>query len=154
MTDLRTLFAAVAGVGVGLTLIVFGVRELLEGLRTRAWPRAPGAITVSRLEEGPRDRWFIRQYRSVLSYAFDAGGKTWTGHRITVDSNGHDLSYLGSARARIDRYPVGAQVDVYFDPSDPSKTVLEPGVPSQLVFALLFGVCFASVGAWLFLGRR
>ena len=153
MTDLRAILAPYAGFGLGLLLTGLGLREWLQGMRTRAWPSTRGTITTSRLDEGPRDRWFIKQYRAVISYAFHAAGKEWAGDRITVSSDARDLNYRRSAQARVDRYSIGAKVDVYFDPSDPSKSVLKRGVPPRVLFVLLLGPCFLALGAWLFSSR-
>src|SRR5262245_58812245 len=151
--DLKTIIAPYVLSGLGLFFIGQSVREWIQGRHSRGWPAARGAITISRLEEGPRDRLWIRQYAAVLSYAFEVAGQTWTGNRITVDSSGYDLSYLGTAQAKVDQYPVGAPVEVYFDPADPSRSVLQRGVPRAVPIGLALGLCFLVAGVWLFTGH-
>jgi hypothetical protein len=45
------------------------------------------------------------------------------------------------------RYPVGAQVPVYYRPEEPEFAVLEPGVQSDTLFALPFSVLLLLGGS-------
>jgi len=139
-------------IGAGLLLFVLGAREIIQGVRTRSWSVASGAITHSELEEQSRDRLLIRQYRVVLSYAFDVAGEKRIGHRVTIDG-GTDLLYRRSAQALRDRYPVGTPVDVFFDAADPSRTVLERGVPRGVPLGLAFAACLVLGGVLVVTGR-
>jgi hypothetical protein len=48
------------------------------------------------------------------------------------------------------RYPVGAEVDVYYDSENPDKNVLEPGVRGGSLLPIVIGLLFLIVGVLIF----
>jgi hypothetical protein len=63
------------------------------------------------------------------SYSYRVGDNTYTGTRIRLG----DFSDIGTrkyedARAEIDHFKVGAVTAVFYDPANPSSSVLEPHV--------------------------
>ena len=56
-----------------------------------------------------------------VTYAYTAGGTTLQGNRVSVGVTG------GNARAIVQKYPAGTDVQVFYDPSKSSSAVLEPG---------------------------
>jgi Protein of unknown function (DUF3592) len=59
-----------------------------------------------------------------------------------------DYSSTAAGRAQdiVARYPDGAAVTVYYDPVDPSDSVLEPGGTRGIAFLRLIGWAFAAGG--------
>lgn len=100
--------------------VIWGDFEAAErSRRSLTWPSVPGVI-VSSSYEPSRGGKVMRSCRAWFRYRYEVGG-----HALV---NG--TSRLGSScRALEDEvasYPPGREVLVYYDPDDPSDTVLNP----------------------------
>jgi hypothetical protein len=136
---------------VGAATIAAGLYLSRAGRETRGFTRTRGRIVVSRVDEvpGPAEEGGTR-YRAVVRYAYEARGRGYESERVSVGSHaGTTSSDPGEARGWVRRYPAGAEVDVWFDPSDPSRAVLVRGVSTAQV-ALAIAVGLALVGLGMF----
>lgn len=113
------------------------VRFLSESL---TWPTVSGRITASRIESGRETDAVVFKYR----YTVD--GRTYTGTRAN----------FALRSVRLHDYPVGLPVVVYYRPSHPKTSVLEPGghvsllgaiwtVIAILLASILLGACLWSI---------
>ena len=146
----------------GITFAICGLvaimvaRSMSEQDRTIAgWPRAPGMITTSRIENvqtTTRDnRGFSRRITvpaPVLKFTYTALGQ---------EQQGDQVSRFGMAFTPdpLIRYPVGQAVMVYYDPAEPTTAYLEaPQSPASKIFAII-GSVFVLIGiAAPFVARR
>lgn len=66
----------------------------------------------------------ITGYRQVVTWSFSLRGKPYTGKARSgaVSTRPPGVARLGAA------FRAGARVWIYYDPRDPSRSVLEPGV--------------------------
>jgi len=149
----RRLFGVIATGVVGLSCIIWGVREAIKGARARKWRSTNGVITVSRVQPDWQDRWGNQLYRVVISYAFPVAGTSRVGHQVCVGDAGGGGLDAGKAQRRADRYAIGTPVEVYYDPLDPSRTLLETGISGNVVAGILFGVLTLGAGALMLLWR-
>ena len=135
----------------GLAFVVVGVEVIVMmlvmanlGRASWRWTRAPGRIVQSYVQQtGNGD------YKTCISYRYQADG---------VDYDSGTISYIGKAmsgmrdsyetyRAEILRFPIGLEVDVFYDPNQPPVAVLERGAKAGDVAACcLFGVVFIIAG--------
>jgi hypothetical protein len=136
-------------------MILAGLRQSARGRETRGWTRTSGRITSSYVEEipGPAEDGGTH-FRSVVRYAYEARGRTFESERVSVASSPVSTTAdRAEAQQVVDRYPAGSAVNVWFDPGDPHRSVLERGVPrAQAVIPFLIGL--ALIGAGLFLLAR
>ena len=132
---------------VGLVFaVILGIalRPYLEEARSVRWDQASGVVVVSeiRTREGFRGstaRYLDLRYRYSL-----VNGQSYFGHRVTVGHRPVETDGLAQ------RYPVGREVLVYFDPARPDSAVLEPGLDAERRFLFhCTAVCLALVSAWL-----
>lgn len=124
------------GVLVGLAGIGIAVAAYCEGLAGEAsagWPRAPGFVESASVVEIPTR---VTSYHAEIRYRFTVQGRSYTGDRLSYNFKPSDKD--GCARV-VGRYPPGCQVQVSYDPADPSSNVLEPGTAdgTHLKMALL-----------------
>jgi len=98
------------------------------------WPSVPGEILESeispRLAAGPGSD---QTHSLSMRYRYLIDGQQLEGTRLhTLPS---ELLSGDKAREIQARFPVGAQVSVHYDPEDPQRSLLEPGVAldSELV---------------------
>ncbi|MBK8575895.1 MAG: DUF3592 domain-containing protein [Elusimicrobia bacterium] len=102
-----------------------------NGHRSADWSTTVGQITESRLVSE------VDLYRVEIRYTYEVAGKSYMGERV---------SSLGVFvdPGLVEKYPKGKTVTVTYNPSDPSKAVLEPGTkvnwPKFPLFALLVTV--------------
>jgi hypothetical protein len=130
------VFAVIAMLTVG-TLTKY--REVREVAR---WPKTSGRIVksssesrsiVTHIEPGGRhdsSEWRSRTNTEVRNFAaivfdYSIGGRRHTGTRVGIRA---DPGNAGVAET-LARYPVGKKVDVFYDPAQPSRSVLERDLP-------------------------
>jgi hypothetical protein len=135
-----------------VVLIVFG-RQILQGLKSRNWPTAAGTVQDARIqmhqstdEEGD----VTTTYEAFVQYRYSVSGREYQGMRRTFS----DVRTSSRSRTEkiLERYPPGGSVTVYYDPEDPSASVLEPGVGAMSYILLLLVLAFLVFGVVGLLG--
>jgi len=119
-------------------------------IRTRhaaRWPTTMARITKSevRVDHGNLEDVTSVVNVPVVEYEFTVGGKVYNGSRVNAvdDKNNRDV------QARLDRYPAGATVPVYYKPDDPAEAVLEHNLPmpAPAMYSIAGGIFMAGVAA-------
>jgi hypothetical protein len=130
-------------VAVGITIVSPGLVDIRDGWASRSWPTVPGLVTGSTVRADDSDD--LPEYRVSVTYEYSVDGRQYVGRHIGI----LDEVYSDSQPARDEaaQYPVGASVDVYYSPEDPSSAVLEPGVSQIGLWASpALGGCCALAG--------
>lgn len=135
-----------AGVFVGVLLLATGVK-LREVWRCRKWLTTSGRIVSSKVESRRRTgvgetAGTMGNYPSV-TFDYTVRGRHYTGRRIGIGEQMADAGVEGV----LDRYPQGAEVDVYYNPDNPEESVLERELPPDFGKALGGLVFFVLVFA-------
>lgn len=134
-----TLFAA----GFGLAALIFFLAYRRRLSRANAWPVILGEVVESRVEErgsldsGPTRRTYV----PVVEFRYEVGGHSYASRQVAVG-----LQVSGSraiADRVVGRYPVGAQVEVHYDPANPSEAALENRTRASWALLGLAAACFA-----------
>ncbi len=120
----------------GLFFAAKGFEAHRQGVASLTWPVAKATITESRLESGGK-KTSLR-----VRYVYQAQGKNLTGTRVAF------ASYSSDAHAWARRFSADSLVDVHYNPSDPSDSVLVPGNQKAARFITGFGLVFAAGGSW------
>lgn len=142
MNELLVFGGVFAAAILGLILFAAAVK-MKEARAAQTWQTARGKITRSEIRANrKRDIEGRPQVRSApsIAYEYSVNGKRYTGERISLGENIPESDFESLLR----RYPVGADVTVYYDPADPRRAVLERTLPAD------FGKGLA--GVFLFLG--
>jgi len=138
------IWAALAlGCLILLTLFVSNVRDALS---SRAWPSVRARIDEAHVFRGcigmPR---FSTSYHPRLRYSYSVAGQVYQGDRISAGT-----AYMCGSQAEVQHfvarnYPVGRTVTAFYDPNDPSNSLLKPGVfdPVSIIMA---GVLVVGAG--------
>lgn len=129
---------------VGLAVTIFGVLEVLKAQASASWPGAPGIIVASEMSEH-YDSDSGTTYSADIAYTFQVAATSYRGDQIKIGEV--STSDADDARHWLNKYPVGAEVLVYYDPAKPGESVLEPGVHASTFFLPGFGFVFATFGA-------
>jgi hypothetical protein len=145
--------------GMAAFSVFFGVLDRREAEDSKQWPSVQGAITsidLRRFQNVGRASRFVKSqsYTIEVQYSYAVGGQQFQGHRISLGDLPMDER---DARAMSQRYPVGSTPLVYYDPSNPAKSVLEPGFGGTTdrhvnLFAIVMPAGFFFVGAAMLAG--
>jgi hypothetical protein len=118
----------------------------------RDWPSREGTIT-----------------HTITSHAGVTGRSYWTpvirgiyrdtGEEFWISRVSYGSIRIGEGRAiaeeQVDRHPVGASVWVYYDPTNPKETILEPFAPwTEMLLLLGAGIAFVLIPILLVGSRK
>jgi hypothetical protein len=153
----RAPFVTAAG-GFGLLVVWFALAFTSYVRRARKWPSVRGRIVRSGAEEyqdnlrGSDD--IVRTYyKPCVIYTYEVGGREYSGDRIAMGITTSATSARPAERTAA-KYPVGREVDVYYNPQVPSESVLRPGsrwhyipwIAAACVLALAWAVATGRLG--------
>ncbi|PWH15740.1 MAG: hypothetical protein DDG60_05315 [Anaerolineae bacterium] len=135
--------AAILGLLVVATLV-----KLHEARAAQHWQTTRGKITRSEIRSlRKRDidgRETVRSAPSI-AYEYSVNGKRYTGERISLGENLPASDF----EAVLARYPLRAEVTVYYDPAKPEQAVLERTLPPDFGKGLAGVFLFLAGGALL-----
>jgi hypothetical protein len=89
---------------------------------SQVWQMASGRILKSRVEVSGGDHTSVSPY---ILYEYEAYGRSYQGEQIKAGDQFMRTYSSRSAYDTVERYPVGATVTVYYNPSDPQQSALE-----------------------------
>jgi hypothetical protein len=150
------LTAGVLALFVSLILYLRFSRDDARGERSLAWPTTNGHITQSRLDVREH-RTQSAEYVDLIDYEYTVGGRPF--HGQTVDLQVRNVNDRAAMQAFVDSYTAGQEVSVHYDPQDPSRALLIPGVapgtsgPRLLLSKILLAVGLLLIIVPLWLGR-
>ena len=113
------------------------------------WPYAMGNVKISTTEY--RNSGESGAYYPVVHYSYQVGGQLYEGYHIAP---GGEVGGIGAGKVAA-RYPVGAHVQVFYDPQKPSEAFLEKKAHGQILMWIIlvildFSLCvFAPVMWWI-----
>ena len=149
---------------VGFVLLVVGTWRLMEGSDTRGWESTRGTVEISEVDRRMVSSSGTRRTKhyAVVRYRYQVEGQSYHNDRVSVGggerrtsavffSSGGGTGTLTEARSIVDRYPQGASVTVFYDPADPTRSVLEQGTGGYAWLWLLVGVvaCLYGGAHWV-----
>jgi len=133
----------------GVIAVAVAVKKA-EIARAAKWNKGTARIVTSAWVMEKRYDKEVKTAR--VAYEFTVAFHPWRGRRVSFA----EVIAGPDAAAVLARYPVGASVPVYYDPADPSKSVLERDPPAffKSIYPVLAAVAavILAVGLWLLLG--
>lgn len=148
-------------------LIAHMIRGILDGEQSKQWPTVPGRITASEVErETSRERvrrsTGVNHYRRKISwiprisYEYEVDGERFTGRNVYI----FQMRYGNRRTAEnvVRRYPENKEVAVHYNPEQPDRSVLQPGVPGKskgvlfLFIVLLVAVLYSIISGGFSIG--
>ncbi len=99
----------------GLISAAASLGDFRNGQESLSWPSTEGEVTLSVRRRG-------KSRLKPLEYRYTVSGTTYLGTRA---------AYMRTPYVKPihETYRTGQRVTVYYDPADPERAVLEPGVP-------------------------
>lgn len=128
----------------GVVALVATIVKLRQFQAAKHWLVVPGRIVTSKVAARERsgfDRKPVVENVPKVVFEYRVAGKKLRAERISIGEQGGNYSI----ETTLERYPVGREVDVFHDPTNPSRAVLERDLPPGfvkgmlLLFAFFFG---------------
>ncbi len=140
----------IAALAVTATGWFFYLRARSKAGKAGNWPMADGVVTVSEVVhkvETSSDNSSQDVYYVQPTYTYEVGGKDLTGTRLSFGA-ANRFDDRQKAEEIVARYPVGARVQVHYNPDKPDECTLETTLPSLVspLIATLAGAVIAYVG--------
>ena len=132
---LLLFFSLASSVGIIWSLVL-----LWWAMRSQNWDRINCEITESRVE--------IRhvkntRYISIIKYKYTVNGLPYQGDNLKY---GGTWSLKSTSYSYCDKYPAGKTVKLCVDPSNPKRSVLEPGASLRSYLFVITAIAFGIVG--------
>ena len=141
----RALFLACGALFLAAGLLMVG-----STLRTRRWRRARGRVleaSMERWSEIEETGQAVAYYRPMVRFEYCVEGATYVGtHLSAVEVASANQAW---AEGELARFPAGAEVEVFLNPTDPAAGVLEVKMPGVGVFFLAVGLAMLGAAIWL-----
>jgi hypothetical protein len=121
---------------IGSPVVLFATyRNYSSANASEKWPSVDGVITQSSLETMGFGR--KQTFKAKIEYQYQVNGRGYRASRVKfVDTTGSSES---AAQSVASKYPVNSAQKVYYNPDDPSNSVLEPGASAGSVVMLAMG---------------
>jgi hypothetical protein len=107
----------------GLLFVMIGGFEFRQGMKTNDWPAAAGRIVESKVTSSPGAH---HDYTVNVRYSYEIDGQKFEGDRLRFGNKSY--SKWTSAKKEQALYPPREEVQVYYNPTNPSQSVLIKGI--------------------------
>jgi hypothetical protein len=136
---------------VGALVLTVHVRGELLYLGSRSWPTTTGKVIYSAAQTETTP--WIDNPRSIHG-TFRPPGKIHFGvveYRYVVDGQAYvsrvEVSGMGESRSVVSQFSRGSRVNVFYDPSDPKRSALIPGIDKNyVIFQLILVATVFTMG--------
>ena len=124
-------------------IIISSIRARKKAEASQAWPSTQGQIESTEIKQNTStdsDGYTSTTYKPLIMYSYSVMGQPYQSDRIAF---GFTQSYGKTAKAQevLNKYPLNAPVNVFYDPDNPAEAVLERKVGSKAV-GLVLGIIF------------
>lgn len=89
----------------------------------QSWPSTSGTILMSSVQSSRSGR--SHSTYPVVVYQYVVNGQSYQSQTIKAGEQFLNVRVAGQAQATVARYPIGANVTVYYDPVNPANSALE-----------------------------
>ena len=122
-----------------LLMLCQGLYDAYGCVRSSAWPHTNGTITKSSMFRARKKGW-----TPIVEYSYSVGEQHMTSRRIRYGA----FSSRATKREVVARFKENTVVSVYYDPDNPTKSVLIPGPHSGLWTYPLLALAFSGAGCF------
>lgn len=139
--------------GLGLFLLLFGFAKERQALATQAWTSTQGTVVTSEVRSFTEWKDGVQRtlYTPGIVYRFTVNGREYTSDRYSLGAEtGWNRS--GFAEKKVEEYPAGSAVTIYYNPKAPAESVLDRRLSGGwIIWVLAFGMLvLALIGAGIF----
>lgn len=147
-TDSMSAFVTLLIGAIGVVLLVAAFLMARTPGKSTHWPTAAGQILASTINYRRRSGGGHSPYPLVM-YVYQVEGRQYQSQRIYFGGVVGGSAMTGV----IKKYPVGAQVPVYYNPQDPADAVLERSIPMAKMLGFVGVIMIAVAAATYFIPK-
>ncbi len=133
----------------GMVVIVVTLFDLYRAFACRSWSTTQGVITLSdaRIVSAYAQTRKLFSTKNQVSFYYDytVNGEKYLGSRIFFGDTFLSLFSFLAAKGAVEKYKEGQEVTVYYHPSKPQDSALEPGAKWQAFAALALGIALMAI---------
>ena len=118
-----TVLPIIILVGLGIFLYRRSQQGSAAKQAAQSWASTMGTVLMSTIQIKRTSR--SRSEIPVVVYQYQVNGTAYQGQTIKAGEQFFNVRVMGQAQATVARYPVGAQVMVYYNPANPAESALE-----------------------------
>jgi hypothetical protein len=133
----------------GFLGVFFCLKALYYALSSHSWSISKGIIINSELDIADFDDGY--SFKPTIRYKYRVDGKDYNSNRVYYGSNILTKYKERKSKKLLNKYLVGTIVDVYYNPNNIKQSVLEPGIRSELITALITSIGFIVIGLFFYL---
>ncbi len=135
--------------------IIFSIKAIYlfaNAYNSKSWPTTKGMISSSQIKEEMRLSSTEKEYEIEINYSYSVNGIEYTSMCYTFS----ELKYSSEneAKEEIKKYIQNSDVTVYYDSTDPAKSVLKPGPNWQNWKSILIGFTLLLAGILCFFALK
>ena len=139
------IYLAIVFLTIGAFLVLLNSFLIIRAYLSNKWALVNGIIEKSYLEDVTLSNESVHSYKLRISYSYSIEGKTYVSSRVFFGDRILS-SFKGWFQKISIKYSPGSKVDVYYKPSNPKLSVLEPGIKYELFIILFSGVMLFVLG--------
>ena len=137
---------------VGFGFIYLWYRDVRKARASRSWPVTTGRVLTSKVESQKGrmkgSTTTLTVYNPLVVYEYTVNEVRYQSQQIGVGDS-FKAGEREDAKHKIAPYPVGASVQVFYDPTHPQQAVLEHNVNSGVGLVVLGGLILVIVALLL-----
>ncbi|MBI5966061.1 MAG: DUF3592 domain-containing protein [Chloroflexi bacterium] len=109
--------------GIGYFMYKRNQQSMAYRQSAQSWASTTGTVLMSSVQSRTSGR--SHSTYPVVVYQYTVSGKTYQSQTIKAGEQFINVRVMGQAQETVGRYPIGSTVTVYYNPANPSESVLE-----------------------------
>ncbi len=146
---MRKILTCIALMILGSGFAIWGWALIMDARASLSWPTATGTVTTSSVTSYYSQN--KKMYSTDIQYTYKVNDRNYSSDQISLGD--HSSSSSSGMKKLVNKYPVGKTITVYYDPTNKSKALLEPGPVIITYVPFVFGI-LAIISGLLALFRK
>ncbi len=110
--------------GIGYYIYRGNQKSMAQRQDSQNWSTTTGKILMSSVQSQRSSTGGYSIY-PVIVYQYEVNGKNYQSQTVRVGDKFLKINVVGQAQKTVDKYPIGKEVTVYYDPNNPAECALE-----------------------------
>ena len=121
---------------IGLALTFLSITKIKKATEAKSWPVTTGTVTSSELKGGTK-------YYPSVTYTYTVDSVVYNSNSIS------NINFSTKNRSVVEeflkKYSLGSEIKVFYNDSEPSDALLEPGINTGNIVLLAFGIGLLAI---------